>query len=109
MWVKQVLTINGMHKFLGKKVIAQCYTHSQNFDCHDFFPFRSLQCSLVDTSKFLWQEKRNKQTIRKYLLLLRDFPRIMIKKNRCFILNVTIFKFRTELVIYKGGRVIELA
>ena len=52
MWVKQVLTINGMHKFLGKKVIAQCYTHSQNFDCHDFFPFRSLQCSLVDISKF---------------------------------------------------------
>ena len=50
----------------SKKVIgAKYYAHSQNFDCHDFFPFRNLKCSFVDISKFPWQKKRqkkNKQT-----------------------------------------------
>ena len=68
-----------MPKFLCKKVIgAKHYTHSQNFDCHDFFSFRSLKCSFIDISKFPWQKKRqkkkkqtNKQTKGKYLTILK--------------------------------------
>lgn len=99
-----------MPKFLG---IAQYYTHSQNFDCHDFFPFWGLQCSLVDISKFPWQKKRNKQTKSKYLLTI--LKRLGISKdnvtknisNRYFIKRNN-FKVRTALVIYKGGQEIEL-
>ena len=68
------------------------------------FPCRHQQIPLA---------REKKQTISKYVTIITGLSKNNDKEhfgNRCFILNdVTIFKFRTELVVYEGGREIELA
>lgn len=67
------------------------------------FPCRHQQIPLA---------REKKQTISKYVTIIKGLSKNNDKEHfgiRCFILNVTIFKFRTELVVYEGGREIELA
>ena len=50
--VKWILTSDGMLKFLCTKVIVHILTLK---DRHDFFPFRSLQCSVRKAQAIRWK------------------------------------------------------